>query len=474
MNSFEDIHETPDGFQETFLDPGRSIVQMFQDISHGLPPAMSTNMFQCSIQSVKKLSKILLEFFSHGLLTQQVEAALILAKQFNFHRNYPLALASSLTNLAKQDLIQTQLFTFVDLLVSIYHDLGAARSLLTSPLVDIVLHWTLPKFNKRSELSQCKAALDLVKKTGQFILEEGCQSFQFLYHQVRARLLSSSKSDIKDDSNYGNFCYETKSVILDIIIVLSRVTETVSLLDFVFPVEQELKVTDKTAERNNNNFNLLGNEGDDSSRKLVTLEPFLNSNQENKDKDNGMPKSDVRKEYSLRLNNSSRSSCAWSMKAKSAIQLLTPQMLKNNLDVYIEPVESEELTVTPYQDPIDKIFHSQGVDNEQILGYLNSPNGGYSIPVQNNSCIGKDPRCTVILDGKDVSLLHARVVQQNDENIKLETLTRTHKVKVNGSLIYFGSESILGENDVVEIGKESFTWNSKLNNIRALSPSLTY
>ena len=73
MNLFEDRHETTDVFQGHCIDAGRTIVQMFQDISHGLPPAMSTNMFQCSIQSVKKLSKILLEFFSHGLLTQQVD-----------------------------------------------------------------------------------------------------------------------------------------------------------------------------------------------------------------------------------------------------------------------------------------------------------------------------------------------------------------------------------------------------------------
>ena len=72
MNPLEDHHETTDIFQGHCIDAGRTIVQMFQDISHGLPPAMSTNMFQCSIQSVKKLSKILLEFFSHGLSTQQV------------------------------------------------------------------------------------------------------------------------------------------------------------------------------------------------------------------------------------------------------------------------------------------------------------------------------------------------------------------------------------------------------------------
>ena len=71
------------------------------------------------------------------------------------------------------------------------------------------------------------------------------------------------------------------------------------------------------------------------------------------------------------------------------------------------------------------------------------------------------------MDGKDVSLLHARVVKYDDV-IKLESLTRTNKVRVNGSLVFCGMDSVLSENDVVEIGKESFTWNSK-NNSHALT-----
>ena len=66
----------------------------------------------------------------------------------------------------------------------------------------------------------------------------------------------------------------------------------------------------------------------------------------------------------------------------------------------------------------------------------------------------------MILDGKEVSLLHARV-KLEDNVVKLESLTRTHRVKVNGSQILYGKDSMLQDNDVVEIGKESFTWNSK-------------
>ena len=57
---------------EGATDQSKSIVQMFQDVANGLPPAMSTAMFQCSIQSVKELAKILSDFFKHGLLSHQV------------------------------------------------------------------------------------------------------------------------------------------------------------------------------------------------------------------------------------------------------------------------------------------------------------------------------------------------------------------------------------------------------------------
>ena len=48
-------------------DQARTIAQLFQDVANGLPPAMSTSMFQNSIQSVKDLARVLVDFFNHGL-----------------------------------------------------------------------------------------------------------------------------------------------------------------------------------------------------------------------------------------------------------------------------------------------------------------------------------------------------------------------------------------------------------------------
>ena len=64
---------SPAGGQEQ-----KTIAQMFEDVSHGLPPAISTLMFQSSLQSVKELAKVLVEFFKHGLSTNKVTVLLLL------------------------------------------------------------------------------------------------------------------------------------------------------------------------------------------------------------------------------------------------------------------------------------------------------------------------------------------------------------------------------------------------------------
>lgn len=286
-------------------------------------------------------------------------------------------------------------------------------------------------------------------------------SFQFLYHQIRARLIGASKSDFQEDSNYGNFCFETKSVLLDILIVLSRI----KLPSFVSPESDYVLEADLDVDvEANNNISDLVNEGSkhkieaDINSSYVNTEDIISKKTDIETlRDSSNDYSDQKAKLSPRL----------SLPRPSApsIKLLTPGMFEEEPDILastslVREVNSS-LEVTPYQDPIDRIFHNQR-DDEDVLGYLNSPNGGYSIPVQNNSCIGKDPRCTVILDGKDVSLLHARV-KQVDGGVRLETLTKTHRVKLNSSLVLYGSESALKDKDVVEIGKERFTWNLHAN-----------
>lgn len=54
-------------------DQARTIAQLFQDVANGLPPAISTSMFQNSIQSVKDLARVLVDFFIHGLKNFKVK-----------------------------------------------------------------------------------------------------------------------------------------------------------------------------------------------------------------------------------------------------------------------------------------------------------------------------------------------------------------------------------------------------------------
>jgi len=436
-------------------DQARTIAQLFQDVANGLPPAMSTSMFQNSIQSVKDLARILVDFFNHGLKNFKIEVSLVLARQFNFHRNYPLALINSITRLGRQNLDENEMLMFVDLTVRICQELGGARNLMTSSLVDILLQWTMPRMNKRLELQQAKVALDLVKKVSLSISMDSKYSFQFLYHQIRARLIGASKGDFQEDSSYGTFCFETKSVLLDILIVLSRIKlPSFASSDSDYVLEGDLYVDVEA----NNNISELVKEG--SRHKVqADVNSSVNSHSEEvlsrtSDKD----KSDLVESPSLTIPRPSGPS----------IKLITPKMFEmqsktiDGTSSRVREVHSS-FEVTPYQDPIDQIFHNQR-DDEDVLGYLNSPNGGYSIPVQKNSCIGKDPRCTIILDGKDVSLLHARV-KQVDGGVKIETLSKTHRVKLNGSLILYGRELAMKDKDVVEIGKEKFTWNLHPNSV---------
>jgi len=450
---------------EGATDQSKSIVQMFQDVANGLPPAMSTAMFQCSIQSVKELAKILSDFFKHGLLSHQVDISLMIARQFNFHKNYPLALVTSISNLAKHNFEMPELLVFVDLIVKICEELGNGRSLITSSIVDILLHWTLPKSNKKVELVQVKVALALVKKVSKFVFEESLQSFQFLYYQIRARLLSASKSDVHDDCNFGHLCFESKSILLDTLIVLCRARKKSTLLDADFILEEDLDIV---VEANNNSsvYVMKLNENPFSH-------PFLAKSASNPE-DHPVRKPTVAVCENSPTDKKEDVPSLSKSPTYPSVKLLTPRMIeeetKSAFASYSADQEVKRLQLSPYQDPVDTIFHDQAID-EDILGYLNSPNGGYSFPVQNYSCIGRDPRCSVILDGKEVSRLHARI-KQEDDIVKLETLSRTNKVKINGSLINFGTDTLLKDDDIVQIGMETFCWNSRLK--EKVSHSLTF
>ena len=78
-------------------------------------------------------------------------------------------LLSSVTSLARLSLAGAELLVFAELVLQLCAELGAARGLLTSALVDVVLQWTRPRTNKRTEQLHARAALGLVRKVAVII-----------------------------------------------------------------------------------------------------------------------------------------------------------------------------------------------------------------------------------------------------------------------------------------------------------------
>ena len=182
----------------------------------------------------------------------QVSISLVLVRQFSFHRNYPLALASSLSELAGQKTCLTP--SLVDLIILVLAELGPAKNLVTSPLVDMILQWTLPQMNKKQEVNHALLALKLVQTAGGFIWTDSKYSFQFVYHQIRTRLLSFSKTDTSQAAHYGLLCYEAKSVLLDILIAMSRLQDTElegDMPDFYLEPRLVISPAGKAEENNN-------------------------------------------------------------------------------------------------------------------------------------------------------------------------------------------------------------------------------
>ena len=118
-------------------------------------------------------------------------------------------LLSSVTSLARLSLAGAELLVFAELVLQLCAELGAARGLLTSALVDVVLRWTRPRTNKRTEQLHARAALGLVRKVAVIICGDSRQSFQFLYHQLRARFPPCPSRGMNAQKNtllIVNFC----------------------------------------------------------------------------------------------------------------------------------------------------------------------------------------------------------------------------------------------------------------------------
>merc|ERR1719436_2182270 len=417
---------------------------------------MSTEMFQTSIQSIKQLSARLSTFFRHGLATNQVLISLVLVRQFSFNRNYHLALVNSLSDMAK------------------------LKCCSTAPaFVDMILQWTMPQMNKKQEVGQSSLALKLVEEVGQFVWEDSKYSFQFVYHQIRARLLGSSKTDFSQESNYGVLCYETKSILLDILIAMCRLKDPKSPGGFFLEPRLVMAGSVKSVEVEENNNNGVETEAEtETEGKSSSYNSVFFSEKPSLKQDE--PGEVTGEEHKVKPEDRSiytRSVMTASIRS-SSVKLLTPQMIEDDmksrmssclLSNYKTPhfnAEEDEDVLSLYEDPVDSVLYDQkGGEAQDILGYLVASDGSRTYEISNFHCIGRDPRCSVILEGKEISRLHARVKTEQGE-VQLESLSETSLVRINAVPVKYvggGGGAHLSSGDVVELGRQVFTWQSDLS-----------
>ena len=189
----------------------------------------------------------------------------------------------------------------------------------------MILQWTMPQLNKKQELKQTSMALKLVQAVGGFIWRDSMYSFQFLYHQVRARLLSFSRADSSlAFGDFGVLSYEAKSVLVDILIVMCRLREREG-----FYLEPRLVIdpADKVEEEENNNNNAKS-ENEEETGELVSGAYEVVSTRE----------SEVVSHYS---------SLESSLMTLSPVKLLTPKMIEDD----VQSTRSNTCLLTDYRSP---------------------------------------------------------------------------------------------------------------------------
>ena len=170
-----------------------TVPDLFSAVSNGLPPAISTEMFRSSMQSLKTLAELFDRIFSYGLETDQLEVAVVLSKQFYFHQDYPRALVRSVDcQLKRADL--SHLSPVLALVVMIQTELESEAGLLTPVLITWLVSLISPVPDKLVELVRVKAARLVLQQQPSIILNhEGTdsnQAFKFLFDQVKAGLIS--------------------------------------------------------------------------------------------------------------------------------------------------------------------------------------------------------------------------------------------------------------------------------------------
>jgi len=127
------------------------------------------------------------------------------------------------------------------------------------------------------------------------------------------------------------------------------------------------------------------------------------------------------------------------------VQLVTPAMF-------------EEVACQALQKPAGQVKIVPSEVKQTLLGHLVSSDLGTSFPVSDQCTIGRVSSCSIMLEGREVSRLHARVLLREGEVI-MESVGTTNQVKINGKMIPSGQMVTLNEEDRVQVGRDVLVWH---------------
>lgn len=417
----------------------QSMPQLFQATANGLHPSLVSKMFHISSKSSKHLSQFLNRVFSHGLKTGELETCLLLVQQFQQHRYYNRAMASTLDFIVKSNISLNKMEYLVMLMTEVYQMLEpAGQEPLTHVMVDTLVRWLTPKqMDRKRELMLVGSAKTIITKTGPDIAASSLSGYKLLYSQIRAALV-------------GEGCgAESRAVMLDILVIMARQGLHREEYGFILDFEQNI------SDQNCNGIEDL-EKGGEVSKEIKSYEGGGEGSEDTK------PETvEVAQEKAMLFN--AGFVCTY---AEDVANIKAA--LEKECDETVTPIEksgkvAEHKFVNP--DKIELISPAmfENVPFEMAmggkpLGHLVSIETEVAFSVEDQCTIGRDPFSSIVLSGKEVSRLHARILSSQGQ-ASIVSVSKTNKVRVNGTAVDEVA-MLLIDGDKVQVGKEVFIWRN--------------
>jgi len=400
-------------------------------------------MFHISSKSLKHLSQFLNSVFSHCLKTGELETSLMLVQQFQQHRYYNKAIVNTLDLFLKSNISLNKMEILVMLMTQVYHMLEpAGQELLTHVMVDTLVKWLSPKqLDRKRELMMVVSAKNIITKTGHAIAKSSLSGYKLVYSQIRAVLV-------------GDCCAaETRAAMLDILVIMARQALHREEYGFILDLEQNM------CDRNCNVIEDLEKEGGEVSNTSKSIDGEGDGTEDTKQE-----MVQVAQEKAMLFN--AGFVCTYAedvanIKAaleKECDKIVTP-IEKIGKDVENKIMNSDKIElISPAMfekaPPSEMAMNLDG----KVLGHLVSIETEVAFPVEDQCTIGRDPFCSLVLPGKEVSRLHARVLSSQG-NASIVSVSKTNKVRVNGTAVDEVA-MLLMDGDRVQVGKEVFIWRN--------------